>query len=464
MMSGATAELAAFVSNLEPASVPASVMQHAKRSVLDTIGCALHGSSLPWCRVLREQAVDEGGTAQAQLWGTSLRLPRTRAAWFNATAAHAFEYDDVHMGGMIHVGALTVPAALAIAENKPMSGASLLASIVAGCEVGARVGRAVGTPHFAAGYHPQGTVGVFSAAASAAHASGHSAELAQQTLGIAGSHAAGLMAAQEGAMTKRLHSGHAAQSGVLSAELAARGFTGIPDVLEAEFGGFCSTMGGPETDLGLLTAGLGVIWETEQIGFKPYPSCAAAQTSIEAAWKIREQSPVEARRISAIEVHCSTHARLHCGWPYEPAGVTAAQMSIPYGVARMLVSGHVGTADFSDEAIAAADVLEVAAKITVIGDPEVDALGPSRRYGVRVVVRTTDGDVFESRVQDRSGNSSSPLSDETLTAKFVEQAGPIVGDQAATDLLGMISHLEDLTDVRELSSALSRTENGESQR
>ena len=121
---------------------------------------------------------------------------------------------------------------------------------------------------------------------------------------------------------------------MLSALLAERGFTGIPDVLEAEFGGFASAMGGGEPDLRLLTAGLGERWETEQIGFKVYASCAAAQTSLDVARRLRADHDLAAGDVSLVTIHASTHAALHCGWHYKPAGVTAAQMSIPYGVAR----------------------------------------------------------------------------------------------------------------------------------
>ena len=142
-------------------------MRAAKRSVLDTLGCALHGSTLPWGRILREVTLLEGGAPSVPVWGTELLAPPTQAALLNATAGHSFELDDVHMGGMIHTGSLTVPTALAIGEPRGLDGPTLLAAVVAGCEVGARVGLAVGTAHFRAGFHPQGTVGVFAAAAAA---------------------------------------------------------------------------------------------------------------------------------------------------------------------------------------------------------------------------------------------------------------------------------------------------------
>ena len=125
-------------------------------------------------------------------------------------------------------------------------------------------------------------------------------------------------------MVKRLHSGRAAQSGVLSALLAERGFTGIPDVLEADFGGFASTMGGGDAELGRLTDGLGERWETEQIGFKIYASCAAAQTSLDVVRRLRAEHELAADDVLAVSR--STRARTR---PSTAAGTTGRPASRP---------------------------------------------------------------------------------------------------------------------------------------
>src|SRR5690606_22137943 len=157
-------------------------------------------------------------------------------------------------------------------------GRELIAAMVAGYEVGARVGNAATVRLLLKGFHPQGTSGAFTAAATAAHMLGLDADVTLHAFGIVGSQAAGLMAAQEGAMVKRFHSGRAAQSGVYSALLAQRGFTGIEDVLEAAYGGYLVTHS-DEPAPQKLTAGLGSVWETRNVGYKPY----AAVTSIHTA-------------------------------------------------------------------------------------------------------------------------------------------------------------------------------------
>jgi aconitate decarboxylase len=455
MATSPSAVLAQFASELAFDDVPLAVTGHARRSLMDTLGCGLHGAGLPWCEMTRELVRDEDCARQATVWGSDLRTSSRQAGWLNATAGHAFEYDDVHMGGMIHTGSLTVAAAMAVGEPLGGTGASLLTAMVAGCEVGARVGLAVGTRHFTAGFHPQGTVGAFAAAATAGRMLGLDPEQMQHALGIAGSHAAGLMAAQRGAMVKRLHSGHACQSGIVAAQLAAKGFTGIPDVLEAEFGGFCSAMGGGSVDLAKLTDGLGARWETAEIGFKLYPSCAAAQSSIEAIRLLRLRDGLQPGDVAAVTIRTSTHTKLHCGWPYEPSGVTAAQMSIPYGVACILLNGRMSAGQFAPDAIADPDVLALAARVEVVADKEHDQLGPSRRYAADVSVRTTAGEVLRIAVDDRPGNISMPLSRQQLEDKFTDLSEPVIGADGAARLMRLVDGIEHLADVRELAAAVS---------
>ena len=262
------------------------------------------------------------------------------------------------------------------------------------------------------------------------------------------------MAAQEGAMVKRLHSGRASQSGVFSALLAERGFTGIEDVLEADFGGFASTMGGGEPDLGLLTDELGERWETEQIGFKIFASCAAAQTSLDVVRRLRADHDLAADDVSLITIHSSTHAAVHCGWHYKPAGVTAAQMSIPYGVARMLLDGAVSAAEFTDEAIAEPHAVELASRVVVVPDEGIDELGPMRRYTVHVEVETHGGEIFHGTAADRPGSPALPLSDDELTEKFLGLATPVVGEEPAARIAELVASLEELGDTAELTALL----------
>src|SRR3984957_18527505 len=204
-------------------------------------------------------------TKACAVWGTDRRLSAPHAALVNGTLVQSFELDDVHRAGVLHVGAVTLPALFAVVDMRPgMSGRDFLRAAVAGYEIGPRVGLCMGPEHIAQGWHSGATVGVFSAAAGAAAGLKLSRDQTVHALGIAGTQAAGLMAAQYGAMVKRMHAGRASQSGLYGALLAENGFTGIPDVFESEYGGFCTTFSRSNDRFNLpeLTSGLGERFET----------------------------------------------------------------------------------------------------------------------------------------------------------------------------------------------------------
>ena len=263
-----TRAIAGFVSGLSYDAIPGEVRDRIKLLVLDSLGCALYGADLPWTRILQTTLARHDATRTTPIWGTALALSAPHAALVNGTQVQGFELDDVHRQGVLHVGAVTLPALLAtIGPDTPLDGRELLAAIVAGYEIGPRVGMCMGQEHIGQGWHSGATVGVFSAAAGAARALRLDAGRTVHALGIAGTQSAGLMAAQYGAMVKRMHAGRSAQSGLYGALLARDGFTGIVDVFEAPYGGFCSTFSRSTDrfDLGELSRGLGEGFETMRI-------------------------------------------------------------------------------------------------------------------------------------------------------------------------------------------------------
>ncbi|MGZ8157159.1 MAG: MmgE/PrpD family protein, partial [Burkholderiales bacterium] len=237
-----TRGIAQFVSTLRYEAVPEEVRSRIKLLMLDSLGCALYGADLEWTRILQETLSKIDTTGACTVWGTTKKLSAPHAALVNGTQVQGFELDDVHRAGVLHVGAVVLPALFAVTELKPgMSGKDFLASAVAGYEIGPRVGLCMGPEHIAQGWHSGATLGVFSAAAGAARGLHLDVDKTVHALGIAGTQAAGLMAAQYGAMVKRMHAGRSSQSGLYGALFADAGFTGIVNVLESEYGGFCTT-------------------------------------------------------------------------------------------------------------------------------------------------------------------------------------------------------------------------------
>src|SRR5713101_5336267 len=255
-----TRDIARFISGLQYASIPGEVRSRIKLLILDALGCALYGAHLEWCRILQGTLAKLDHDTACGVWGTSRRLSAPHAALANVTQVQGFELDDVHRAGVLHVGAVVLPALLAIAEmRRNLSGEEFLVAAVAGYEIGPRVGLCMGPEHIAQGWHSGATLGVFAAAAGAARGLRLDAGRTVHALGIGGTQAAGLMAAQYGAMVKRMHGGRSSQSGLYGALLAERGFTGITDVFESPYGGFCTTFSRSQDrfDMNELSAGLG---------------------------------------------------------------------------------------------------------------------------------------------------------------------------------------------------------------
>lgn len=450
----ATRDLARFAAGLRYDDIPADVVAHAKLCVLDGLGVALFGAGLPWTAMVRDMALAEGATPAASFWGTPHKGSVAQAALVNGTAGHAFEMDDIHKESIVHPNSLACPVALAFAEQaNKVSGRELLTAIIAGYEVGTRVGNAATMALFLRGFHPQGTSGVFVAAATAGRVLNLTAGQMQHALGIAGSMGAGLMAAQEGAMVKRLHAGRAAQSGVQAALLAQRGFTGISDVLEAGYGGFLSSLSG-QPDASRLTAGLGTVWETAQVGFKLYPSVTSIHTALDALDAIMAENDLRAADIAAISAGCSHMTYVHTAWPYKPAGVTAAQMNLFYGLAVIALFRDASVRQYADDRLADPDVLAFIGRISAHEDEGLQAMGAAFRHGCRLEVVTTRGRRFAQEVLARRGSPEDAVGTAEIERKFHQNVSAILSSGQADRLRDLVMGLDRLDDTEALVALL----------
>jgi 2-methylcitrate dehydratase PrpD len=452
-----TRKIAEFVSQLTYVQIPAEVSARIKLLILDSLGCAIYGADLEWCRILRGtlEALDASRTTS--IWGTNRRLSSVHAALVNGTQVQGFELDDVHRQGVLHVGAVTLPALFAVAESHArLSGRDLLTAAVAGYEIGPRVGLCMGQDHIGQGWHSGATVGVFSAAAGAARALSLDAEKTVHALGIAGTQSSGLMAAQYGAMVKRMHAGRSAQSGLYAALLAKEGFTGIRDVFEAPYGGFCTTFSRSQDrfDLRQLSAGLGERFETMRVSLKFYACVGSNHTTLDALADIRRRRPFELDEIDRIIVHGSQVTMDHVGWPYQPGGLTAAQLNLPFCVATLLITGDAFVDEFDAGCIENATRIALSHKVNVVHDPAITALGAAYRHKVRVEVHFRDGSVERETREAPRGSEQSFASIDAITEKFRKLTRRVmtVGQQDA--LVDAILRLEELPDSRTLTDLL----------
>jgi len=456
--SSSTATLAQFAANLRFSDIPHSVTSRIKLHVLDGLGVCLHGSALPWTRMVRDMVVAEGGNGSASLWGGRDKTSVSQAVLVNCTAGHAFEMDDIHKESVLHPNSLAVPIALALAESGRAlgivaRGREVLTAIIAGYEVGTRVGNAATTSLFLKGFHPQGTSGAFVAATTAGKMLGLDAAQMQNCLGIAGSMGAGLMAAQEGAMVKRLHAGKAAQSGVYAAMLAKAGFTGILNVLEADYGGFLSSFS-THYDLSKLTSDLGSSWEAGKVGFKMYPNVTSIHTALDALQSILLEESIDSTRIASIKVGCGHMTYVHTAWPYVPHGVTAAQMNLYYGLAVMAIRRNVSAADYAPDRLADPDVLAFIRRIEAFEDPEIESMGSAYRHGCDLSVTTTDGTVHTRRILARRGSPENDVRAAEIEDKFRNNVAALLPGASQNRLIELALAFDELSDVEPVNAVL----------
>jgi 2-methylcitrate dehydratase PrpD len=452
LLADATRELARFGAALRYEDIPAGVIARIKLSLLDSLGCCLYGATLPWTRKVAELAEAEQAHPVATLIGLGRRTSPALAALVNGTSGHAFELDDIHKESIVHAGSIATPVALNLAEAKggEVSGKDLLTAMVAGYEIGHRVGNAATMSLFFRGFHPQGTSGTFVAAATAARMLDLDAARFQHALGMAGSQAGGLMAAQEGAMVKRFHSGRAAQSGVYAAQLAARGFTGILDALEAPYGGYLSTYS-DKPNPSRLTDGLGETWETLNVGYKPHASVTSIHSALDALAELMQQHQIKAADIARVEAGLSPMTHVHCAWAYKAQGVTAAQMNLYYGLAVIALDGAAFTEQFREARLADPQILDFITRISAAVDPEIERMGAPFRHASRVVITTRDGQRHEKLALHRRGSPENPLAPEEVIHKFRNVVAPCMAKTDAERIITTVDRCEQLADVGELA-------------
>ena len=423
MSRAAAEELAEFLAGLRYDEIPDPVRDHARVCMLDTVGCGLFGSTLSWSGTLTDVVQELEPVGRARIWGTTIRTSPGGAALANGTAVHGFELDDLHPRSIVHPGSVVLPAAVAMAEHVGgVSGPRLRAAVIAGYEAAARVGLTVGSSHLLQGWHPTGTHGAVGAAAACGLILGLSPTQMTHALSLGATQASGLMSAQYGGMAKRMHAGRASQSGVYAAALASRGFTGVPNVFEAPYGGYCATFA-PDFDVSALTRDLGTVWETLNVGFKPYSTNGSCHAALDALFELRSAHAFEAKSVKSVTADVSTATQRHVGWAYTPGGITRAQMNLPFILAVALTDGAAFVDQFTEARVAEPSVVELAQRISVRADTDIDAKGPDFRHEVHLRVVLDDGRTLHSSREHGRGNPKSPLSTDEVIGKFRILAG-----------------------------------------
>ena len=433
-----TERLARFVEETRFETLSADVVNAARRAILDTLGVTLAGAAEEGSRILLDSITPIAGSGAASVFGTALRTTPAQAALANGVLGHALDFDDVNTDMRGHPSVPVLPAVLALAEPSGASGRDAITAFVVGFEVECRLGRALGLSSYAKGWHATSVTGAIGAAAASARLLGLNADQTRHALGVATSMASGSRQ-NFGTMTKPLHAGLAARAGVEAAELASRGFSAAPDILEAPLGfGELFSPGGdwqPER-----VGDPGKPWQvlTPGIHVKKYPCCHMTHRALDATLAATRGTPQDADSIRSIAVEVpagSIPALIH----HRPTTGLEGKFSMEYCTAAAVIDGTVGLSSFGDEQVRRPAAQGLLRRVQVV---EVQWKRETGAPLTRVRVELTGGEELRAEVARERGDPRDPLSWEELEMKFRDCAVRALPVEQVEQSLQRIAHLE----------------------
>jgi 2-methylcitrate dehydratase PrpD len=448
-VTGFTADLAERVASVRFEALSGTQLERTRQCILDWLGVTLAGAQEPVGRAVQAVLAEDASDGLCTVIGAAARVGPQAAALANGTASHAQDYDDISFWMQGHPSIGVASAVFAVGEQYGLSGREVVTALVAGYEASIRLGLAVGKRHYLGGWHTTGTVGSFGAAAGAGRALGLDAEQMERALGLAATQAAGLKVSF-GTMGKALHGGRSASVGVLSALLAARGFSAGKGAIEGPQG-FAATQAegfDPARPDDVMGGRLGV----ESICFKRHPACGATHATIDALQSAYADHGLSGDDVEHVRLGVTREMLDICCIEQPQTGVEG-MFSVRHAGAVVLAGRGAGLAAFTDEAVTAPDVLAAARKIEV-------AVHPDRPTGIRteVTIRAR-GETFVYDLDERRAATDDelPRLSKTLRAKFMELADPVLGRDRAARVVGRVSVIENQRPVNELL-ALTRRE------
>lgn len=418
----------------------------AKQCLLDWFGVAIAGCREPLARTLIDQAKEEGSKPLTTVIGEGQKFSARQSALINGAMGHAIDFDDVNIAGHGHITAATAPAALAIAQASGAGGNELLTAFVAGYEASVMVGRYVGRLHYDHGFHATVTVGSFGAAMASALLMKLDNEACARALGIAGTQAAGLKS-QFGTMCKPFHAGKANENGVVSAQLAARGFTSRPDILECVqgFAGVMSQGGDEAAGLAAARDGCHV---TDNL-FKFTAACYSTHGSVALMRQLQRDHGFSADQVRRVRLRVEPAADRICNIPKPRTGLEA-KFSLKFNAALALRG--INTADpntYADAITGREDLCALRDRVVVQPMPQ----------GWSVTVTEADIELDDGRIVSGRHDTGTPATDlkeqgDRLLQKFMALTEPIVGEGAARQLARSINEIESVSHMGDLMDGL----------
>lgn len=427
--------LAHFSHRLTYGDIPSAVSARARHLMLDAIGCGLAARGEAFAARFANAYADIGsfddGVGRSGVVGHAQRLPLRDAMGLNGALLHGLDYDDTHMAGVIHLSVAVLPAVLGIAGRRGLSGQAMLTAFVTGLECGARLASVAKGGFHARGFHPTGLVGAFASTVASGRLLGLDVSQLVDAQGIALSLASGnLQFIEDGAWTKRIHPGWAAQAGFQAANFARHGIPGPGAPYTGRYGLFNSYVGHADRlrcDPALATRGFDAegrasTWEIEHIAVKPFPMCHFVHAATDAAIALHQQG-VRAAHVRSVQVLVPQGVVAAVCEPVankrRPNNDYDAKFSLPYAVASGLLRGRLGLKELLPDAWRDPDALTLMDRVDYVVDP--DSTFPAHYTGeVRVVL--DDGRTLSHREAINRGHAERPLSNDDIVAKFHDNA------------------------------------------
>jgi len=450
---GATRDSAAWVARFAIGGAAPEVTTAAKAAVLDTTGVILAGTPEPVTRIVASVVAEDGSRPVADQLGGDLRTSAEGAALVNGTSGHALDYDDVNLSVRGHPSIAVLPAAFAAAQSVGASGRALLEAYIAGVEVMAKLGRAMGPAHYRAGWHATSTLGTLGAAAAAGKLFGLEIPQLEHALAIAVSEASGCQQ-NFGTMTKPFHPGHAARCGVHAARLAGKGMTGDPTAIEGPLGFFAVFSFGA-AQLNGLADSLGRPFEFVSAGLsvKKYPCCFATHRAADGVLDLIRERDIRPEDVEAVTVTVPVGGRQPLIHDRPKTGLEG-KFSMPYVMAAAVLDRRLVLDSFTDAAVRRPEAQALLQKVTTIEDPSMaDAWNPTAQGHVVVTVRAA-GREHTRRIDHPRGSREIPLRHDELVEKFRDCAHRALAADAVERALSLLESVETVADVNTLVGAL----------
>ncbi len=454
-----TNEYIDFCLGLKYKDLPPEVVDYTKRLALDFIGTAAYGSQADSSRTMLRfiEAVSSRGACT--VIGSSKRFPAQYAALANGTFVKPNELDDVENSSSLHPGAAVWPTVLALGDKFRLNGRSLITGAVLGYETIIRLGQAINyAEHYKRGFHPSSTCGHFAATVAASKLLGLNKPKMANALGISGSQTSGSFRyIIAGSWTKAFHSGWAAHSGILAAQLAQNGFDAPTDIFEGQYGFLESYSQNTYPDL--VVKELGKSYQTLRTGIKIHTACRHEHPALDAVLSIVRENDLRPEDVERIDIYLIGNAFRLVVEPEKekraPSNVVEAMHSMYFGAAMALIKRRAFIEEHTEKWLRAPEVKEVIQKIYCHHAPELDQLLPEK-FPARAVIRTRDGRTLEKMLERPHGDGQEPLPMEELREKYGTLASSLFSRKRAKEIEEKILNLERVKDFSEVADLLRR--------